>query len=896
MADVAGIRQQLPTGTVTFLRTDVEGSMRLAWSLGPRWDAVNERHLTILRDAVASHGGVVVRTEGDALFAVFADAAGALLAAMDGQRALQAHDWPPDGHVRVRMGLHSGPAHRAGDDYGGFEVNRAARVAATGHGGQIVLSDATRALAAESLADRVTFRDLGRHVLRDVPGEEHLFQADVAGLPVDFPPPQTDGRRRGNLPERVSSFIGREDDVLEIGRLSSSARLVTLTGPGGIGKSSLAVEVARAAADGALDGAWFVALDAITDADLVMGVVARTLGLHDGPERAAATALPGFLADRSVLLILDNLEHLLDAAGEIGALLRASPRSRIIATSRAPLRIAGEQEYPVRPLGLATRAREGTDDRGASERLFIERAQAVRPGWQPGSDMTLVHEICRLLDGLPLGIELAAARISLMPLAALRDRLAARLPLPGAGPRDVPARQRTLDAAIGWSHDLLDPPIRSLLHDLAVFEGGFDLDQAVAVAEPDVAGVDVLDGLATLADQSLVVRDADDAAGPVPHGSGIRFRMLATIQAFAQAKLAASDREAEVRRRHAEAYLALMEEAARHLMSIDQPSWIDRLRADLGNLRAATRWAIDTGDADLALRLVAASWRFWQQDGQLSEGNELMEAALAMPGADERGPARLAAIGAAGSIAYWRAETTKAHHRYQEQLDLAVALGDRAAEADAAFNLLHTAWIVGATPSDEMPAAIERVVALYRELGDEIGVARTQSGLANVLMDRDGPDVAEPLVRASLERFIALGDVHYEAMSYGSLSWGAFQRGDLGESIRWSVLALRTSHSIRAVGSTTITLHVGVVLAQRLGRFEDAAVMQGAFEALCERYGVRPPAGLDRLLSIADPMVEVRASLPPDRVAEALERGRRLSLDEAVATILRVAEEAATAL
>ena len=440
-------RSSLPTGTVTFLRTDVEGSMRLAAALGSRWDELNAAQLAVVRDAVGAHGGVTVRTEGDAVFGVFADAARAVAAAIDTQRGLIAWPWPDGTEVRVRIGLHSGEAHLAGDDYGGFDVNRAARIAAVGHGGQIVLSDPTRALVATDLPDGVAIRDLGRHVLKDVPHPERLFQLDVPGLPADFPPIRTRLSIPGNLPPRLTSFVGREAELREARRLLDGGRLLTISGPGGIGKTSLATELARAVAADYADGAWLVELDAVSDAGQVPALVARTMGVYDGAGRPVAEGVIRHLADRELLLLLDNFEHVLEVAPFVTELLRSAADLRVVVTTRAPLRISGEQEYPVGPL-LRSRPRyarraSGVPGRLASRaspavRLFIERARPFDPAGRRVRTYAIVQEVCERLDGLPLGIELAAARVALLSPAAIRDRLAARLPLPGSGPRDVP--------------------------------------------------------------------------------------------------------------------------------------------------------------------------------------------------------------------------------------------------------------------------------------------------------------------------------------------------------------------------------------------------------------------------------------------------------------------------
>ena len=350
-----GSGRGLPTGTVTFLRTDVEGSMGLARSLGRAWDSVNSAHLATIASAVERHGGVVVRTEGDALFGAFGEAGAGASAASDAQRALHDGDWGVPGGLRVRMGLHSGEAHRAGDDYGGFDVSRAARIAAAGHGGQIVVSGATAALIADQLPPGTRLDDLGTHHLRDVPRPERLYQLSIEGLPSEFAPPRTAGAVVGNLPDRLTSFLGRDAELAAVAELARSARLITLTGTGGIGKTSLAIEVARQLAPEHPDGAWFVALADVTDPAEVPAAIAHGIGLFDGPERSAADALLPYVTTRSMVIVLDNVEQVLEAAEHVTAIVRASPATRVIVTSRAPLHVAGEHEVAVRPLAARRR-------------------------------------------------------------------------------------------------------------------------------------------------------------------------------------------------------------------------------------------------------------------------------------------------------------------------------------------------------------------------------------------------------------------------------------------------------------------------------------------------------------------------------------------------------------
>jgi predicted ATPase/class 3 adenylate cyclase len=879
---VTDTARRLPTGTVTFLRTDVEGSMRLVAALGSGWDALNERQLSIIRGAAIRHGGVIVRTEGDALFGAFDDATGALTAAIDAQRQIEGEPWPDGATIRIRIGLHSGEAHLAGDDYGGFDVNRAARIAAVGHGGQIVLSDPTRALVAGSLPDGVTIRDLGRHVLRDVPYPEQLFQADVPGLATDFPPIRTRLSAPGNLPRRLTSFVGREADLRAARDLLASGRLLTITGPGGIGKTSFAIELGHAVAPDYADGGWLVPLDAVSDASEVPGAAARALGLYDGPGRSPAEGVFRHLAEREQVLVIDNFEHVLDAASFVGRLLQGAPDVRLIVTSRAPLRIAGEQEYPLGPL-----ARDGDDgaELPPAVRLFVDRARGARPAWDPGPELPAVHEVCRLLDDLPLGIELAAARVALLPVTMIRDRLLARLPLPGPGPRGVPERQRTLESAITWSLDLLDESQRRLLRQLSVFDGGFDLDQAGAVAGRD--GADVLDDVIALADHSLVVRDARSGAETGP--GGLRYRLLETIRSLAMRELEARGELATVRGRHAGAYLELAETAARHWLTQDQARWLDRLAQDHENLRAAVEWSIDHGPVETAQRLSAALWRYWQFEGRLREGRELTGrvAALAI---DEPTPARLWALGAAGGMAYWQADTPEANACYLEQLAVARQVGDLAGEADALFNLSATDFIMGGRETSM--AYLLEARALYERLGDTKGAARTLWGEHNVVVYSGQPEDAREILDRLGDTFERNGDVMYQALSAGSYAFMSLMEGDVHAAIRAAGRAMSMHYVLRDVTTATITL-----VACALGFIEvhdprAAATALGAYDALSERYGVKPPAGLGFMLEQFRAVDRTIEALRVEEYAEAYGAGARMSLDEAVAFTLETIDRA----
>ena len=469
----------LPEGTVTFLRSDIEGSMELVRSLGARYDELNAEHAAIVRGAIEGHGGDVVRTEGDAFFAAFGMRSGPRT--RPSPSSGRCRTTPGPRATRSGSGSDSTPesAHRAGDDYGGFEVNRAARIAALGWGGQIVLSDTARALIAADLPPDWAIRGLGRHRLKGVPEPEPLFQLDVPGLPTTFPPLRSGVERERPAPrarddaDRPGWMTWRCSDSCSV-----ETRLLTLTGPGGTGKTSLALELARRQAEDFEDGACLVDLQAVDDVDQVAAEIAHGVGLLDGPTGPAADRLEGYLADRALLLVIDNFEQVIGAAPVVGRVLAASPGSRAIVTSRRALRLRIEQEFAVRPLAVVP----GQDGAAPeAERLFIERAQRVRPGLTfDAAAMADIGRICRLVDGLPLAIELCAARVGSLPVRVILERLQAHQPLPGSAPQDLPDRQRTLERTVAWSYDLLEPPLQRLYRRLAVFEESFDLAQARA--------------------------------------------------------------------------------------------------------------------------------------------------------------------------------------------------------------------------------------------------------------------------------------------------------------------------------------------------------------------------------------------------------------------------------
>jgi len=656
----------LPTGTVTFFFSDIEGSTRLLEGLGPDYDDLLDRHNRILRDVFARCAAVEIGTEGDSFLAVFPRPADAVEAAVAAQRAIAREQWPQASAPRIRIGLHTGEARIAGGTYVGLDLHRAARIMAAAHGGQILLSEPTRALVERSLGDGIEFRDLGEHRLRDLSGRERLFQVVAAGLVTDFPPPRTLEVTPTNLPTQPTELVGRERELREIReRLeSSSSRLLTLTGPGGIGKTRLALQAAADESHRFVDGAYFVDLAGVRDPAGVLQAIVEGLGLPVAGRADLQEALAQELARRHLLLLLDNFEQVIEAADDVAALLRRSPRLTVLATSREALRVRGEQVFPVSPL-----------ERSAAVRLFLERAQQARPDFVlTDENAEAVAEIGAGLDGLPLAIELAAARIRLFSPADLRDRLRDRLDLLRGGPRDLPERHRTMRSAIEWSYELLDDEERWTLELVSLFPSArVDAVEEVAAGVARLAHADVLDRLASLVDKSLL-RSVEDERGQ-------RLSMLDTIREYAGERL---EDDAELalsaRRAHAEYYAGLAEAARRELGGGGREAALDRLATELGNLQLA--WAYFADRADLARlgTLLDALWplhdaRGWYH-GAVGLTNELLEVLWRTSPAPERAEEEITLrLSVARGVLALRGYTEEVEELYRSALALSEASG-----------------------------------------------------------------------------------------------------------------------------------------------------------------------------------------------------------------------------
>src|SRR5215207_7851027 len=593
----------LPSGTVTFLFTDIEGSTKL-WERSPQaMQRALARHDQILRDAVEDLGGCVFKTIGDAFCCAFSTTTDALEAALEAQRALLTKEgWPEEtGPLRVRMALHTGTTEERDGDYFGPPVNRVARLLSAAHGGQVLLSLATQELVRDQLPLDVELRDLGEHRLKDLFGPERVFQLVAPGLPAEFPPLRTLEGHPNNLPLQPTPLVGREREVSEIAeRLrSEGVRLLTLTGPGGTGKTRLALQSAAELLEEFDDGAFFVALAAITDPELVPSAIAEPLGVRESAEQTLQESLKSYIRDKRLLLILDNFEQVLEGAPVAGELVGACPKLKVLATSRIPLRLYGEQEYPVPPLALPDPSDlpplEILTQYGAVK-LFVERARAVKADFAVTNESApAVAEICARLDGLPLAIELAAARIRILPPQQMLQRLGDRLKLLKGGARDVPARQQTLRGTIDWSYDLLTEEEKVLFWRLSVFSRSHTLEAAEEVCDPE-GKLDALEVVGSLLEKSLLRREQGVGGEP-------RFVMLETVHEYAREKLEESEEAEEVERRHAEYFLALAEEANPKLKGPDQLQWLQRRETEHDNMRAALGRTLQRGETELTLEL-----------------------------------------------------------------------------------------------------------------------------------------------------------------------------------------------------------------------------------------------------------------------------------------------------
>jgi predicted ATPase/class 3 adenylate cyclase len=824
----------LPTDTVTFLFTDIEGSTRL-WELHPEAMCLAlARHDLLLTAGIHEHGGQLVKSrgEGDSFFAVFPHPTAALAAAAL-QQALLTEPWPAETPLRVRMALHVAPAELREGDYYGPGVIRCARLRAVAHGGQVLLSEATADRVRDHLPAGVSLRDLGSHRLKDLQQPERIFQLLHPCLPADFPPLRSLEAFAHNLPAQLTSFIEREQVMAEVKQLLATTRLPTLTGSGGCGKTRLALQVGADLVEEYADGVWLVELAALADPGQVPQTVAAALGVREEPNRPLTQTLLDDLRPKQVLLVLDNCEHLLSACAHLAdPLLRGCPHLRLLATSREALGITGEQTYRVPSLSLPDLPHLPPLERlheFEAVQLFADRAGLVR------SDFTLteanaaaVVQVCRRLDGIPLAIELAGARVRVLSVEQVAARLDDRFRLLTGGSRTALPRQQTLRALIDWSYDLLSEPERVLLRRLSVFAGGWTLEAAEGVCGGD--GIDeweILDLLTELVDKSLVVA--------AEQGEEVRYRLLETIRQYGQEKRAGSGEEQGLRGRHRDWFLGLAEQAAREWESAAQEQWLERLEREHDNVRAALGWSVECGEAAAGLQLGTALYRFWEVRGYLAEGRERLAALLAVGEASERTVAHAKALNAAAFLASRQGDYEATRALCEESLVVGREVGDKRVMASSLNILGHVAIDHGDTGAAW--ALYEESLRLWRELGDTQGIAMVLNNLGSVTFYEGDYQAARALHEETLVLRRQMGAKHGIATSIANLAEVARHEGDWERARAVWAESLPLFGEMGDRGRVAEGLQGVAAVSGAQGQRRRAVRLLGAAEALREAIG-----------------------------------------------------------
>ena len=867
------------------LFTDIEGSTALVNRLGDRYGEALSAQRALMRAAIAECRGREMGTEGDSFFVVFESAGDAVGCCLAAQRALAGHPWPGGTAVRVRMGLHSGEPVRHEDGYIGMDVHRAARIAAAAHGGQVVLSDATRLLAQSRLPAGVSVRDLGFHRLKDIEAQERIYQLVGAGLREDFPALKSLGTQ-ASLPAPLTPLVGRDGDLerLRAAITRPDVRLMTLTGTGGVGKTRLALAAAASLAEAFPHGVFFIALAAVRDAEIMWKTLAESLGVAgDGP---AADLVTAYLGERRALLVLDNLEQLDQAATAVAALLAAAAGVTVLATSRRPLHLPGEHEQPVPALELPRDADVAAVAASGAAQLFAQQAGMVRPGFAlTEGNAADIAAICGRLDGLPLAIELAASRVRLLAPKALLARLDQSLGL-AAADAGRPLRQQTMRNLVAWSYDLLAPAAAEAFRRMSVFAGGCDLDALAAVAaggDGPAAAADPLQLAADLMDVSLIT--VTEGAGDEP-----RAGMLETIRQYALEQLELAGDLDDACRAHAQHYAGVAERADEQLRGSGPAHLdaLDRLEAEHDNLRAALAWALGTSAAGLAgsddraglgLRLVDALGLFWYRRGYLAEGQRWLQRAVELTAADGGAPLAQAAHWL-GVLLEQQGETRASLALFERSLAIWRDLGDQDQQARELNSLGITHHQLG--DLDAARALLEESAAIARELGRAVRLAAALTNLGQAESDAGNFDRATQVLQEALALDQKEGDMLGVAIDQQSLAGVSLRAGRAGEAL--GLLAAMSGY-VATCGDAELlatTLELSAAITAELGAGLRAARLAGAAEAVQHAVGAPPrePELLERFLAPA------RAAVAPEEWQAELAAGRALTQQEAITLLV----------
>jgi predicted ATPase/class 3 adenylate cyclase len=861
-------------GTFTFLFTDIEGSTRLLIRLGDRYANVLEDHHRLVEGEIVRFGGRVAGIEGDSFFVAFTNPLAALETAVAAQRVLFAHSWPDGVAVRVRMGLHTGGANRGPTGYTGLSVHRAARVSAAAHGGQILLSGPARSAIGQSLPTSLALRDLGKHRLKDLPDLEHLFQVEVPDLPSDFAPLRSVEAKPNNLPTVLSEFVGRSAEIATVEELIADHRLVTLTGPGGSGKTRLALRVAADSLERFPDGVFFVSLEAISSPDLVASQIVQSLGIIDTTGRSAIDILEEDLPGKHLLLVLDNFEQILPAAPMVARLCEVAPKVHALITSRALLRVRGEQRFEVPPLPVpdpASVADPTTITAIDSVALFVRRAQGLDPNFAATADNAKhISRIVSGLDGMPLAIELAAAQIRYQTPAALAARLDDSLNRLVGGPSDGPARHRTLRDAITWGYDLLDNSEREYFRRMGAFSGGFTLAAFEAISGDSATGA--TPALASLIDKSFVT-------SRVTSGEA-RFHLVETIRQFAVDELTAHNERSLVSERHAEYFEQLALEAEPQLAGASHAIWIERLSLEQDNLRAVLRFALEADHPDIGLRIAGAIWRYWHGAGHLREGMQWLENLLAHPAGSKA--ARAKALNGQAGLAYWLTDYRMSKSSYEEALALYRSIGDRYHEADALYGLSLAVAIDG--EPDRGADLANQAMRLFEDLGDRKGIGNVLMAQATVHWLAGDLDAARSEWETSLEISLEDHNLTDAASRMFGLTGLQFAQGDMEAAAASASATLEMAWETGSIPMTVFGFEAVSVCAASTNPRE-AVRLAGAAASL------RRIAGGHTMEVVGVPTArdQVRGVLNDETTQTEWEAGEQMGIDEAIQFARRVA-------
>jgi len=831
----------LPTGTVTFLFTDIEGSSRLWENHTDAMGVALARHDSLLREAFETRGGTIFKTIGDAFCVAFPVAVSALEAAVAAQRLLRDEPWQDLEPVKVRMAIHTGSAESRDSDYFGPVLNRVSRLLAAGHGGQVLLTLAAEELVRDHLPEGLTLRDLGERRLRDLNRPERVFQVVAADLSSDFPALRSLEIFPNNLPVQLTSFIGREKEMNEVKRLLGTTHLLTLTGAGGTGKTRLSMQVAADLLDQFPDGVWLVELATIEEADQAGPAIAAALQVREEPGQQILLTLTNYLRNKKLMLILDNCEHLIAECARIAeTLLRACPGLQILASSREPLGIAGERTWPVPSLSIPENWREEIRGSEAAERLtqyeavrlFVDRATAVRPAFRVTNESApYVAEICWRLDGIPLAIELAAARIRVLSIDQIASRLNDQFRLLTGGSRTALPRQQTLRALIDWSFDLLTEQERILLRRLSVFVGGRTLGAVEAVCSDDkIQDWEVIDILTSLVDKSLVSVERSSLAEP-------RYTLLESVWNYGREKLDEAGETDALRTRHFDYFLGIAVEAVPYLLGPQQFVWIERLRPEFYNFRYALDASLEIeGLAPRGLALATALARFWELRSLLVEGSELLASLLNHPANAARTVQRAAGLGVAGRLAWISDRIDDGAARTGEALEIYRALGDQ--QGIAALSIDFALYKFDRRDLDEAKTLISESEAIAVSLGDKrllAGVRRLRA-IETTLAHQYQESLA--LHEASLALYRELGDAWFCGIAQWGVGITATFLGDFDKARASFRECLNGSWALGNRWAVAYPLEAFAALAVAERQFFRGARLLGAAEALRSEFGI----------------------------------------------------------